>query len=1196
MRNFIYVLLLTFFTSSAINAAIYTVYKDGVAIQYETESALEEGFVGCDSLYVEGLFSGENANRFSNFLSNCNCALSVQVIDLTKAELDSRRSYYFFSACKNTKVFRFPDDDHFALMTDGMFSGFKDLTTIENIDKITIYGFSGFFRNCESLKEVHLKKVKSSDYAKAFKGCKSLEKIYIDTLESERYSSVKDMFEGCENLKEIHLGYADFDYDMCVQLMETDAIIYPYPGESEISHGYSYMYENRVMWHIDSLCAYVVNEKGKLKVLGTTKSPDYMISQDTIWRIGETFESSYVVPSIDSLEEVTDFENKYLWMGMINESMDDYVWSDSILLHDEKYAMAQIIDKKGLKLVDVKDFSDVKISEDASISIWGVLDDSLIVKTKAMIRKAPLLMEIDLSNATFQLREQSLDSLCNVGSVKKIVFPKTKQEGVYDLSNAFRNCRSLETVENLDNISNISSLEYTFAGCKKLKEITFSQEIDTNAISLRSAFEGCDSLKRIENLDRFVKIVNLEYAFNGCKSLQSITFSKEEKHILDLDGVFQNCSSLKTISGLESFSGYREMSYAFWNCSSLDTLRLGAPYRSIAGSSFFGNCNAYVYFPDTITELLIVNVQFFKNAILPIKDVNVRFLSSDSVEILPFPQYIAAQDTIWKYQMDGKILTAKRLTGDILNNSTVIWCGVKNDAMEEYVWSLPLSYQLSQGPYLYVTREHPDSWGGIDGMQVSQVVLIDSLRPGSLYDFCNVYGGARIELHGYCDDSTLVHVKQSMERNSDLTYLKHFDFSDAELDVKDGLKSFFSGASELREVIFSDKPNKSPVSFYNTFSQTLVAHVDLSSFENITSMSHAFSRCYELKDVRFSEKENSNPISFVQAFVGCPLDTLDLSSFSRISDLSQAFFLVTSMERMRFLKFSDKENPLPVSMFQTFSGTEFQTSEIYNFDKFTNITDFRATFQGMDFFSETRLDTVRFGTDPNRLPDSLLALTFAQSGYWVKYLPDGVDTIPSQWRNGHGFVLPIVADTTGWSADSLLNNIYCLPEFGPSYALITDTTWYLVANEFLQTWMESFKFGTSELRSESDNLSPSEDEYMIFNPDSMSIFPFEDKYTLTCVVSNPKFKSLAYSVNLKELIDPNGVENIGNGVNVSVYSEKGGIVVSSVSDSDVDIYDISGRLLYRRKVFEGCETIIPLPSGVYIVSGKGSHGRRVVVR
>lgn len=1252
MRKIVFIFLLSIIYTSMATSASYIFYKNGEASAFD-DIETADTIAGWDSLSIVG-----DLDDWSGWEYLKPSIKSIQLLDFSKAEF-TQREYWLFVASpnlENLKTVRFPTDTINARIKLD-FTGCKNLTTIENLEMLQNVSLTYSFEQCESLKKIHFGKcylVGGGGLDYSFKDCKNLEEFEANVLDVQDKNKLfllhNGFFGGCEKLQMIYIGEVrngnlTTSFRSCKQIKtiridkitnsrlsktfaESETLEDIYIGsisDSEYDNDNAFdgcnaqvhfSRENNYfcdawkknfrifLWHIDSSSVHASVQNGQIKILNAIAYPQCMIAQDTIWKVGETFEAAEIIESTDSLNKITNFENKNIWVGLKNESMDDYVWSAPFHLQQEKDAMAYIVDANGEYYIKLDTINNLKVVKPQTIRIVGTMDDNLLRKAKNHFHSnAGWYQNIDLSEASFAFSNENLDSIAfGMGNIQHFAFPEKDQEGTYDLTSSFEGCLSLREIKNLENIHDIGGLEQAFVKCESLKELTFSQEADTNKISLKKTFEGCWRLERINNLDRFKNITNISYTFNGCKALQTVAFSSEEKaDEIRLEHTFYQCNNLKSISGLESFINYQWANFAFVNCYSLDTLRLGHPKDNyISGNRAFENCHAFIYFPKSMTtydESRVTSI-ILHNVVLPIVDFYADINSIDSISIIPQPQYVAIQDTLWKYKIEDSIHSSKELTAEIKANASMIWCGIKNDAMSEYIWSLPIYTKKPDMPYLSLGIS-PQSYKMEE--MYHHIVTIDSLYPGSIHKYASNYKYCSIQLYGNYNDSNIIRVKNAMrENNSALDNLTSFDFSNATLNITNGLKGFFQGTTKLGQVIFPQERNESPVNLDSTFYGSGIYEVNLSYFENITCMDFAFTSS-SLKKVTFSEKENNNEVSFIQTFLGCPIDSIDLSSFSKISCLTQTFFSAGAFDHIHFMKFSDKENSLPVSMFQTFAGMECNMDEIINLDKFTNVNNYIATFQSINNFRNTRLDTVRLGTDPNTIAPDSLTWTFAMSGKVIKYLPDGVDTIPEKWCKYHNFVVPITVDSSNWSIDSLFKNsqsfsdfIYSLPDLGPSYAYIADTTWYLVLNDYLQTWINSFGFSSS-LRAASAEQPISTEKYMVFDPQAMDIADYMEDYSLVCVASNPKHKALAYQVKLKDLLEIVQVPEVITDTDCKIYTDQGTIVVSASIDSDVEIYDTTGKLIHIGHIGNDKELKVNVPNGVYLVKcGKHSRGKVTV--
>lgn len=102
---------------------------------------------------------------------------------------------------------------------------------------------------------------------------------------------------------------------------------------------------------------------------------------------------------------------------------------------------------------------------------------------------------------------------------------------------AFTHCAQLDNVV-IPKHANIIE-NYTFSGCKSLKNIILSNEL----VSIREgAFLNCSSLETIKIPDS-VKFIG-SHAFGGCLKLKNVTFPKNISEISFQSKIFIGCKSL----------------------------------------------------------------------------------------------------------------------------------------------------------------------------------------------------------------------------------------------------------------------------------------------------------------------------------------------------------------------------------------------------------------------------------------------------------------------------------------------------------------------------------------------------------------------------------------------------------------------------------------------------------------------------
>lgn len=1241
MKNLVSVLLVLLSGELALGETV-KLYKGGVCETYEDilkDDSSRDVIFPADTIVVSGEIDQITLNNLKASTTNGSRS-KVQVIDLSGAyfapseKLDWESA---FSSCKSLTCFRFPEVQiEGECKMDFIFYGNQNLTRVENLDKVnnivslcqafdgaksieeltfsenakileTAYGDSPLYRtfaSCEKLKHINnfdkfesFKSLRETffycgaleeiaftenggtidDYwglRSTFKKCSSLKRVRnLDKFVLE--GRMDETFADCSSLTEIRLGtvsgFENSTFENC------DAIVYLDVTTSQIPKDWVREGNSHIVWPIDK-CSILLGVSNENSFVSYTYSPACAVVKNTIYRVGETFDSSVPV----KLEEISEKDTKkYLWMGLKNESMDDYFYSDSTpITFRDKEAFA-IINGYKVSVDTLQNKSDYYSGD--SIKIIGSLDDERMAKVLANIKNKNRYKVIDFSESEFEMDSLNFAICGGNTNLVKFYFPNEPQKTCFSLEYAFYNCDKLKEVVNFDNIVHINNLRETFYNCIDLEEISFSEEPDTNKVALDHTFSSCMNLKKVNNIDRYTKIISLYGTFLSCKSLEEIRLSTVKRdEAVDVTSTFGGCSSLKNLIGFDAIQKYmdNEMYSTFSGCTSLDTLRISADISRYDFERAFDNCPAIKYLPTEVRELLTAQkMPNMSNFVLPIKRV---YMQLDSLSILQYPKYCAVQDTVWRCLLEtGDTIVVKKLTDEIINRCVAISCGLKNESMEDYCWSNSIYNKSLDIPYLVVENVYlveKDLY-----TTFPYILPIEDLHEESLND------AYTLQFHGYFNDSTLSLVKKSLSKNRDL---HSCDFSDAELDVTYALNRFFAGKKNLDNVVFPAKENDNPISLSATFYQTgNMPKVDLSYFTNIICMDSTFMEC-GVDTILFPTVENNNNVSFRLTFFGCNAESYDLSSFSKISSLIGTF----SFTGISYLKFSDKANNLPVNMQSTFGLTSF-CLPVLDLSSFTNVTSFLGTFQmcgDLVGCGDGGLDTLIFGTDPNTLTDDNLTWTFlSASKVGVKYVPDGVDSLPKKWRSYRGFVLPLGVDSTYWTAYSLFEDIFSLPAITPSYAYVSDTTRYLVLKSMLKSWMAVFGFPTDMLRSDDGAL-----EYIVFDPETMNLEDYKDSdYVLTCVVSNPKFNTLAYALGVDDILNSTPASLLDEMAycNIDVVVETGGFSISTEDKCDVDVLNTLGVSVFKG-VINSKAQFVSLPSGIYMILYNGMFLKKVIVK
>lgn len=164
-------------------------------------------------------------------------------------------------------------------------------------------------------------------------------------------------------------------------------------------------------------------------------------------------------------------------------------------------------------------------------------------------------------------------------------------------SNAFCNCKNLETIELPDSLTEI--VGGSFVGCSSIKQVTIPKNVKKIG---SNAFSGCESLKKIQfngnvsslgnslflgsalqEIDLPQTMKTIPYCFfYSCKKLESITI---KHNIVSIEGsAFTDCEKLKSVTIENDNCVIRDR--AFENCSSLSDFPLPSMIEDIPSSSF----------------------------------------------------------------------------------------------------------------------------------------------------------------------------------------------------------------------------------------------------------------------------------------------------------------------------------------------------------------------------------------------------------------------------------------------------------------------------------------------------------------------------------------------------------------------------------------------------------------------------------
>lgn len=212
-------------------------------------------------------------------------------------------------------------------------------------------------------------------------------------------------------------------------------------------------------------------------------------------------------------------------------------------------------------------------------------------------------------------------------------------------------------------------------------------------------------------------------------------------------------------------------------------------------------------------------------------------------------------------------------------------------------------------------------------------------------------------------------------------------------DATIGSACSFISFTALKSVTMPTVANNAEVNFGNAFeSCTSLTSVDLSSFTNISGMSHAFAHCRSLTSVKFAENVKGSG-SLDNAFYNCKALTseIDLSGFTGIRSMEHAF---EGCEKLTSVKMPTTLTSTEINMGSAFYECSSLTSVI-DMRAFTSVRDYTGTFAFCP-----KLTEVYLGTATVTSSSGTMSGTFMSCPKECKvYLPEGVTEVPEAWQS-----------------------------------------------------------------------------------------------------------------------------------------------------------------------------------------------------
>ncbi len=612
----------------------------------------------------------------------------------------------------------------------GTFKSCPNLTTINHLESFTnISEIEQIFNGSSSLTNVTFcanpTQVHPVSLQYAFSGCTDLQSIK----NLEQFTNVthlRSAFENCVSLDTVKLGDSPFDLADVVTDNPYDHPLY-YTFEGANPNMLKYLqdtstvipqlwdgrnYDNFVLpFTVNDLTTPISFTPGfpfPAPELGDAITPSYAAHHSGHWEMAPADDPTNftdIDPSIILDADDNGAKVRYV-VTCVKDGLEKY--SNEATLHyntnkrvlltydDGTQAIYELYGTGSLELLpqDYKDITSVKCLGEN----W---DNGDLWSLREKIYPSNYEDQQNASIETFDMSEMTLSGDISSGftwmfddaiALTSLSFPQSGSgTSSVNLNGMFNNATSLRTINNLDKLENISGLKQTFSECAALDTVTFSSTINPNTFELDMTFtfNGCESLKVVNNLERFENISEIKQMFDDCQLLESVTFSPNDNpsdHVLDMSWLFADCIALESVENFDRFTNVASMHGTFINCSSLDKIFLGIDPSTLVGETYAGRDAAsslfgsdqltfLKYLPEGVTEVH-EDIRWFNNYVVPLElstvyDHDVQLGTAPNLPSYNHvgPWYAATGSTIWQIQKPGEETWETYTPGTPLNDN-----------------------------------------------------------------------------------------------------------------------------------------------------------------------------------------------------------------------------------------------------------------------------------------------------------------------------------------------------------------------------------------------------------------------------------------------------------------------------------------------------------------------------------------------
>lgn len=518
-------------------------------------------FEGCASLRYLGFGTIITSNVVDMSMMFRDCS---SLITLDLASFDTQNVMHMNSMFERCSSLASIDIRSFnTSRVDDMSSMFRDCSelkeiNLESFDTFRVVYMSYMFSGCSNLKSVDLSTFNTSkvqDMTCMFLGCSQIAKVDMSTLDLSNVMSLSEMFSGCSMLAEVIFPICKMHKLQTMKGMFSDCSVI-----TEIDLSPLETSNIRDMSYLFNRCSQL--QKVDLKSFSTVNVTDmshmfngccnlFNVDLD-MFNTLNVRDMSYMFYSCTRIEnlDITSFNTK------------------SVNKHDKMFEKCERLEKV--------DYDEKSTKESITESIQSLT----LTIPHELRQKFSVLKSYTRSGRMIEVTWRDKKSVEINGSDLSVLSSLDVFFDVISFRGMFHECKKLKKVTFPDelNTSKVIDMSSMFEKCHKLETIDFKHIDTSNVTDMSSMFDSCS---RIQTLDlqsfNTSKVLNMNGLFNGCTSLTRIDISKfNTEHVETMNSMFQNCLNLVEVD-IQSFDtrSVKDMSFMFNQCPKIKSILAG---------------------------------------------------------------------------------------------------------------------------------------------------------------------------------------------------------------------------------------------------------------------------------------------------------------------------------------------------------------------------------------------------------------------------------------------------------------------------------------------------------------------------------------------------------------------------------------------------------------------------------------------